>query len=183
MIGVHPWDTFIGFNLSPSDTLRQTPFSESNKHHIFRCIFWWYKLIDVLINFTLSDFLPLVQTRVHCGKCITCLYLYIIYRPSSDGSALAASISAGQESSGSTREQITEVWCRQLAKVLCPQHVPEGGGGQQSRRVAVVVDIRHCVSCIGYFVVHDGVHKDDQAVFGQDLGKEKNGRNWVGWFW
>ena len=85
-----------------------------------------YNMIHLLLNNILSDFLPLVQTKVHCGKLITCLYLFIICRPSSDGSALAASVLTGQESSGSTREQITAVCCRQLANGTAYTEVATG---------------------------------------------------------
>ena len=50
------------------------------------------------------------------------------------------------------------------------RYVPEDGGSEESRGLAVVVDIADCPVWVVHLVVHDGVDKDSNAVLGQDLG-------------
>ena len=61
-----------------------------------------------------------------------------------------------------------------VPEVLCPEHVPEGGGGQQPRGAAVVVHVRDGARRVLHLVVHDGVHEDSHAVLRQDLGEGEN---------
>ena len=49
------------------------------------------------------------------------------------------------------------------------QHIPQSGGGQQSRGPAVVVHVGHGVDGVGHLVVHDGVDEHCHRVFRQDL--------------
>ena len=46
---------------------------------------------------------------------------------------------------------------------------PERGRGEQSRGLAVVVDVRDGGGGVGHLVVHDGVHVDRHGILRQDL--------------
>ena len=67
----------------------------------------------------------------------------------------------------------------------CPQHIPQGGGGQQPGGPAVVVHVGHGVDGVLHLVVHDGVDEHRHRVLGQDLNilliekveREEEGRN------
>ena len=61
-----------------------------------------------------------------------------------------------------------------LSKIHRPEDVPQGGGGQQPGRPAVVVNVGHGMDSVGHLVVHDGVDEHRHRVFGEDLGKNIN---------
>lgn len=64
-----------------------------------------------------------------------------------------------------------------LREVSGAEDVPESGGRQESRRVAVVLDVRDRDGRVADAVVDHGVHGHSHGVLRQDLGKKRR-RQW-----